>query len=175
MKDFRGVLQDLLAQERLRQFAGIQGASLKIVLPLREDFVNTAIAAGIANGDAPVKEARIQFHGGGRISVEINPKLFLVPNIRLELRAPEITDLQQDGTVRIQILPESGAIGLLLQTLNFLKRPPEGITITATLISLHLPTLLERQNRGDLVPYLKQLMVTGQPGTLFLHLQCEVP
>jgi hypothetical protein len=164
----------LLGRLRERGFANVAGADVTVQLPLRETFVNEIIAAGIADKGAPVRYVRLAFRGGSRVGIEVEPKLFLVPRLRIEADIQDVVDCAQDPTLRLRLTSDSFSTALILQGANLFKLP-EGMNFAGNQLTLHLPTLLERQNLGDLAPLLRYVLVTGQPGVLFVRLNFAVP
>lgn len=158
---------------RERHLADIEGATLDVTVPLREEFLNTAIEMGLAERNTPLRRMRVTIRSGDRVSLDIEPKMFL--RVRMELDLPEITDFTQNPTLRLPIASGSNVFAqLALGGANLFKQLPEGITVANRQIVIHLPTLMERHNFGDLTPHLRYLIIAGRPGLLLLRLHAGV-
>lgn len=173
MREFQEIVLQFIERMRERHLADIEGATLDVTLPIREEFLNTAIELSMVGQETPVRRVRITIRNGTRIALDIEPKFFL--KVHMELDLPEVTDFTKDPTIRLPIAAGSNVFAqLALGGASLFKQLPEGVTIANRQIAIHLPTLLERQNFGDLAPHLRYLIIAGRPGLLLFRLHARV-
>ncbi|GAB4458155.1 MAG: hypothetical protein OHK0029_19030 [Armatimonadaceae bacterium] len=174
MSDLATIIRSLLEKERAAGFPSFAGTTLDMTVPVRERFINDLISAALKERPGPLEGVRVEFRSRGVIYVELDPRMILIPRLRMELKVQEVSALGDDPVLRIHILQKSGLLNLLLEAVPFIVRR-EGVYIGSNMITIDLSTVLAQQPVADFLPYVRRLTVTGEEKILYFQLHCAVP
>jgi hypothetical protein len=163
-------LRRLVDQLRASRFADLQGTTIAISLPVSERLLNEIVVAALPAASR-VKDVSLHPAGGNRIRLTARVADFLPP---LSMTLQIVRQPDPPGTPLVLALPPVagllalGGAGLVSSVL------PPGVRLDGTALSVDVERLLRERGLDEVLPLMKKLEVTTEPGRLVLRLDLRV-
>jgi hypothetical protein len=166
---------------RLRSLAGesfqeLAGASVAGELPLTNAVVNRLIAGRLAASSGPVAGVRLDALDDDAFSALVSLRSKIIPDIRIVGRIEEQPQLPQRPILGIRwSMSGIGRFSMFAgPALTFLNALPRGLRAEDDRILVDVAELLRSQGLGDLLPYLRKLMVHTRRGAFVVKAELAI-
>ncbi len=177
------MMQEILETLRANEADLLEGASLDLVLPLREDIVNQVLEKEVVDREE-IKAMRVFFDQGNRIRVKMKVKvpalLFRVnlPEKEISLAIESVRGIPGRPIIPLRITGGLNRLEkMMLQIFDSVltRKFPKGIKLGDERIEVDLKAMLAPRDLDYAADYIQSLNLRTETGRMLVETSVEIP
>ena len=167
--DLLAILQSL----RSTGFRDLSDARLTATVPVSERLINEIVATTLPTS-IPVRGVHVHPEAGDAFAVRVSPRSGLLPSLTVKLTIHRQPSIPEVPVLVLRLATLGGLLGIAAAALPIAQMLPPGVRLEGEYVQVDLRTIAAQQGFADVLPFVRALRVTTEPGRAILHLDAAV-
>ena len=122
----------------------------------------------------PVRELRVHPEAGDAFAVRVSPRSGLLPSLTVKLTIHRQPSMPDAPVLVLRLATLGGLFGIAAAALPIAQMLPPGVRLDGEYVHVDLAAIATQQGFADVLPFVRALRVTTEPGRAILHLDAAV-
>lgn len=166
-------LLTILHALRSTGFRDLSDARLSATVPVSERLINEIVATTLPPS-VPVRELHVHPEAGDGFAVRVSPRSGLLPSLTIKLTIHRQPALPDAPVLVLRLATLGGLFGIAAAALPIAQMLPPGVRLEGEYVQVDLAAIAAQQGFADVLPFVRALRVTTEPGRAILHLDAAV-